>query len=123
LRTKLVCRLESAAESLGNGQDKVGPRDEASASDGAEQDVEIGAKKVVVEQDKTQGKKIEIRTEAEASSKKQQNRIVWFGKLEHLVSPGSIQKGNPRTTVPGTAPTPHWCPLGLTLARGEGSRG
>jgi hypothetical protein len=69
---------------------------------------------VVVEKDKAQGKKEENKTEVGFSSQKQQNQIVRLGKPEHLVSLGLVQKGISRTTTPGIAPTPHWCPPGLT---------
>jgi hypothetical protein len=44
-------------------------------------------------QDKTQGKKEEIRTDVGSSSQKQQNQTVQFSKLEHLVSPRSAWRG------------------------------
>jgi hypothetical protein len=34
--------------------------------------------------------------------------IVWFGKLDHPISPSSGQKMIMRTTVLKMAPTPHW---------------
>jgi hypothetical protein len=76
--------------------------------------MERGLEEVAVEQDKAQGKKEEIRTEARSSSQKQQNWTIWSGKLEHPVSLGSILKGISRTTMIETSSTPHWCPLGLT---------
>jgi hypothetical protein len=66
-----------------------------------------------VEQDKTQGKKIEIKVKAGASSHQQQNRTARFDKPEHPVSPGPVQKQNLRTTAPGTVPAPPWCLPGL----------
>jgi hypothetical protein len=50
--------------------------DETSASDKVEQNMEKGLEKIVVEEDKTQGKKAEIRAEARVSSQKQQNWTV-----------------------------------------------
>jgi hypothetical protein len=76
--------------------------------------MEKGLEEVSMEQYKAQGMNTEIRGKAGASSQQHQNQIVWFGKLEHLISPGSVQKGNLRTTTPRMAPTPWWCPLGLT---------
>jgi hypothetical protein len=66
------------------------------------------------EQDKAQGEKMETRTKVGASSKQLPNWTVWFPKMNHLVSPGSEQKRTSRTTAPGMALTPHWCPSGLT---------
>jgi hypothetical protein len=52
--------------------------------------VEKGLKKVVMEQDKAQGKKEENRAKTRANSHKQQNRTVRFGKPEHPVSLGPV---------------------------------
>jgi hypothetical protein len=54
------------------------------------------------------------RAEAVASSQQQPNRIVQFDKPNHLVSPRSMQRGVLKTITPRIAPSPHWCPPGLT---------
>jgi hypothetical protein len=54
------------------------------------------------------------RIEAGTSSRWPLNRIVQFRKLDHPVSVASRHKKPSSTTMLGTAPTPHWCPLGLT---------
>jgi hypothetical protein len=59
------------------------------------------------------GARTEARTEAETNSQWPPNGIVWFTKPDHPVLVVSGQKQTSRTTMPGTAPTPHWCPLGL----------
>jgi hypothetical protein len=69
---------------------------------------------VATKQNKAQGEETEIRVEAVASSQQHPNRTIWFGKLDHLVSLGSVERGTSNTIASGTAPTPHWCPPGLT---------
>jgi hypothetical protein len=46
---QLVRKSKSSTESSGNGQEKEGPRDETSANDRAEQNMEKGPKKTAVE--------------------------------------------------------------------------
>jgi hypothetical protein len=67
-----------------------------------------------VKQNKTQGEEIEIRADVVASFQQQPNRTVRFGKPDHSVSPGLVQKGVSKTIAPGTALSPCWCPPGLT---------
>jgi hypothetical protein len=84
------------------------------ADEEAKPDVEKGPRKVASKLDKTQGERTKIRVEAVASSQQQPNRTVRFGKPDHPVSPGLVQKGASKTITPETTTTPHWCPLGLT---------
>jgi hypothetical protein len=67
-----------------------------------------------VEQNKAQGEELDIRAKAVASSQQQPNWTVWFGKTDHPVSLGSVQKGVSMSTTPEIALTPRWCPPGLT---------
>jgi hypothetical protein len=89
-------------------------RGKTSANDEVKQDMERGPEEVIVEQDKAQGNKEEISTEAGSSSQKQQNQTIWFGKPEHPISLGLGQRDTSRTTALGAAPAPCLCPLGLT---------
>jgi hypothetical protein len=66
------------------------------------------------EQSKVPKAKTETRIEAGTSSRWPQNRTVQFPKLDHPVSTTSGQKKASKTTAPGTALTPHWCPPGRT---------
>jgi hypothetical protein len=109
-----VLKVEVYVDGSGGSQDQTGPRGKTLANDRTEQDLEIGPERVAVKQEKAQGKKKEINTEAGSSFQQQQNQTFWFGKPEHLVSPGQVQKGTSRMTIPGTVPGPRWCPLGLT---------
>jgi hypothetical protein len=104
----------SSADGSGGNQDQTGPRSETSTDDKAKHSTEKGPKEIAEKQNKTPGEETEIKAKAVANSQQQPNRTVWFGKPDHLVSPGSKQKRTSRTTVPGTAPAPHWCPPGLT---------
>jgi hypothetical protein len=56
--------LESFPNGLGSGQDKEGLRDESLVNDEVKQYMERGLEKAIVEQDKAQGNKVEIRTRA-----------------------------------------------------------
>jgi hypothetical protein len=79
--------------------------------------VERGPEKVAVEQDKALGKKIEDRAETEATTQRQQNQIVWFGKLEPLISLEQVQKEKLKSTVPRTEPLPRLCPPRVTSSQ------
>jgi hypothetical protein len=96
---------------------RQGPMDETWANDKVEHNTERGPEEVAAEQNKAQGEKIKIIAEARGSSQQQLNRIVRFGKPDHAVSPGSGQMGTSRTTTPGMALAPRWCPPGLTLTQ------
>jgi hypothetical protein len=85
-----------------------------SADDEVKHGTEKGPEEVVVKQNRAQGAETEIRAEAVASSHLQPNQTVWFGKLDHLVSSGSVQKRALKTIAPRIARSPRWCPLGLT---------
>jgi hypothetical protein len=77
-------------------------------------DAERKSKEVAAEQDRVLEVKAETKIEAEASSWWPPNRTVQFRKPDHPISSTSGQKKPLRTTTPGTAPTPRWCPPGLT---------
>jgi hypothetical protein len=55
--------LESFPDGLGSGQDKEGLRGESLVNE-VKQYMERGPEKAIVEQDKAQGNKVEIRTRA-----------------------------------------------------------
>jgi hypothetical protein len=76
--------------------------------------VEKGPEKVVVKQNKAQGEGIEIRAEAVASSWQQPNRTARFGKLDHPIYLGSMQKGASESITSRTVLAPRWCPPELT---------
>jgi hypothetical protein len=65
-----VCKSESSAEISESGHDKKGSRGESLINDGVEQNPEKGPEKVIMEQDKAQGKKIETRVETGTSSQR-----------------------------------------------------
>jgi hypothetical protein len=114
----------------GRSQGRTGPKSETSAIDDAKTDVEKSSEEVATEQDMIPMVKAETKIEVGISSQWPPNQTIWFPKPDHsrrlpnlivrfpkpdhLVSPGSGQKKASRTTMPGTAPTPHWCPIGLT---------
>jgi hypothetical protein len=77
-------------------------------------DAERNPEEVAAEQNKVLGVKTEVRIEAGTSSRWPPNWTVQFPKPDHPVLAASGQKQQPRSTVPGIAPAPHWCPLDLT---------
>jgi hypothetical protein len=99
----------------GSSHGQVGPRSKTLANDEANTDAEKSPEEVAAEQDRVPEVKAKTKTEDETSSQQPPNQTVKFPKPDHLVSSGSGQK---RTTAPGMAPTPRWCPPGLSLARG-----
>jgi hypothetical protein len=105
-----VSEVVSSADESGGNQDQTWLRSGTSTDDEAKPDVEKGPEKVAAKQNKTQGKWTEIRAKAVASSQQKSNRTVRFGKSNHPVSLGSVQKGVLKTITAGTAPAPHWCP-------------
>jgi hypothetical protein len=98
----------------GGNQDQIGPRSGTSIEDEVKTDMEKGPEEVAAKQNKAQGKEIDIRAKAVASSQQQPNRIVQFGKPDHLISPGFVQKGVSKSSAPGITLAPRWCPPGLT---------
>jgi hypothetical protein len=99
---------------LGGNQDQTRLRSETSADDEVKRITEKGPEEVATKQNKAQGEEIEIIAEAVDSSRQQPNRTVRFGKPDHPVSPAPRQKKALNAIVPKTAPSPHWCPSGLT---------
>jgi hypothetical protein len=75
--------------------------------------MEKGPVEVAMKKNKAQSEETEIRANTVASFQQQPNRIVQFGKPDHLISLGSVQKLVSKSTMPGTASTPRWCPPGL----------
>jgi hypothetical protein len=104
----------SSVDGLGGNQDQIGLRSETSADDKAKHDTKKGLEEVASKQNKTQGKETNIKTEAVASSQQQPNWTVRFGKPDHPISSGSVQKGALKSIVPGTTLALRWCPPGLT---------
>jgi hypothetical protein len=84
------------------------------SNDKAKPNVEKGSEEVVVEQSKVPREMVETKIEVGTSSQQPPNQTVQFLKLDHPVSSSSGKKMASRTTAPRTAPTPHWCPPGLT---------
>jgi hypothetical protein len=84
------------------------------ANEEAKHNTEKGPKGIVAKKKKAQGEKIETRSKVRTSSQQLLNWIIQFPKLDHPVSPDSKQKRTFRTTVSRMAPTPRWCPPGLT---------
>jgi hypothetical protein len=76
--------------------------------------MEKSLKEVAAKQDRVLKAKAETNIEAGTSSQWLPNQIVQFSKLDHLVSLASGQERPSRTTAPEMAPTPRWCPPGLT---------
>jgi hypothetical protein len=105
--------VSSVDGSRGN-QDQAGMRSGTLVDDEAKHDMEKGPEEVAAKWNKAQGEETDIRAEAVASSQQQPNWTVRFGKLDHPISPGSIQKRVSKSTRPGTTPAPCWCPLGLS---------
>jgi hypothetical protein len=104
----------SANRSRGS-KEQTGPRSNASANDDeAKLNAERGPGEVAAEPDRVPEEKTEAKTEAGTSLQWPPNRTVRFPKPDQLVSSGSGQRKASRTTASGMAPTPHWCPLGLT---------
>jgi hypothetical protein len=87
------------------------------ADDEAKHGTEKCPEEITEKQNKAQGEETEIRAKAVASSEQQPNWIVRFGKLDHPVSPGSVQKGVLKTITPRTASSACWCPLGITSSQ------
>jgi hypothetical protein len=87
------------------------------ADDEAKHGMEKCPEEITEKQNKAQGEETEIRAKAVASSEQQPNWIVRFGKLDHPVSPGSVQKGVLKTITPRTASSACWCPLGITSSQ------
>jgi hypothetical protein len=52
-----------------------------------------GLEEIAEKQNKAQGKETKIKADAVSSFQQQPNRKVWFGKPDHSISPGSVQKG------------------------------
>jgi hypothetical protein len=71
------------------------------ADDGVKHHTEKGPEEVAAKQNKAQGEETDIRAEAVASSQQQSNQTFWFGKPDHPVSPGSVQRGFRRVPCPG----------------------
>jgi hypothetical protein len=109
-----VFEAVSSVDGSGGHQDQTEPRSGTSGDDEAKHSMEKGPKEITKKQNKAPGKETEIKAKVVASSQQQLNRTVWFGKPDHLVSPGSGQKRTSRTTASGTSPAPRWCPPGLT---------
>jgi hypothetical protein len=87
----------SSAGQSGSSQEKTGLRSETSVNDKAKPDAERSPKEVVEEQNKVPEAKAKTETEA-----------------DHLVLVASRLKWMSRTTAPGMALAPHWCPPGVT---------
>jgi hypothetical protein len=104
----------SSADERGSSHGRTWSRSKTSNNDEAKPDAEKSLEEVAAEQDRVPEAKIETKIEAGTCLQWPPNRIVWFPKLDHLVSLGSEQKKASRTTAPRTAPTPYWCPPGLT---------
>jgi hypothetical protein len=104
----------SSADERGSSHGRTWSRSKTSNNDEAKPDAEKSLEEVAAEQDRVPEAKIETKIESETCSQWPPNRTVRFPKLDHLVSLGSEQKKASRTTAPRTAPTPYWCPPGLT---------
>jgi hypothetical protein len=94
-------------------QGQTRPMSDISSDGEAKPDAEKNPEEVAAEQSKVPGAKKKARTEAGTISRQPQNRTVRFPELDHPISVASSQKQPLRTTVPGTAASPRWCPLGL----------
>jgi hypothetical protein len=77
-------------------------------------DVERNPEEVTTDQKNVPGAKIETRTKVRISSRQPQNQTVKFSKPDHPVSMTPSQKQPSRTTAPGMALAPRWCPPVLT---------
>jgi hypothetical protein len=98
-------------------QEKTGSGSKFSANGKVRPDAEKNSEEAAAEQSRVPGVKTETRAEAGTSSRQPQNWTVWFSKSNHPVSAASGQKRPSKTTVPRIAPTPQWCPPGLTPSR------
>jgi hypothetical protein len=105
---------EPPIDHLGGSQEKTEPENESSANDKVKSDAVKNPEEAITEQSKVSGAKTETRTEAGTSSRRPQNRTVRFSKPDHLVSAASGQKKASKTSAPGTALAPRWCPPGFT---------
>jgi hypothetical protein len=99
---------------LSGSQEQTRLRSEILADGEAKPDMEKNLEEATIEQIKVSGVKTKTRTEAGTSSQQPQNQIVRFLRPDHPISTASSQKQPSRTTTPGTALAPHWCPPGLT---------
>jgi hypothetical protein len=108
-----VLKSGSSADHSGGSQGQTRPKSETLADGEAKPNAERNPEEVTTEHNRDPGAKIETRIEVGTSSRQPQNRIVQFPKPDHMVSAVPGQKQPSRTTVPGTAPTPCWCPPGL----------
>jgi hypothetical protein len=104
---------EPHVDHLGSSQEKTGSGSESSTNGKEKPVAEKSPREVTAEQSKVPEVKTKTKTEAGTSSQQSQNRTVRFSKPDYPVSTASGQKKASKTTVPGTAPAPHWCPLGL----------
>jgi hypothetical protein len=77
-------------------------------------DLEKSPEEVAAEQDNVLEVKAETKIEPRTSSRQLPNWTVRFPKPDHPVSLDLGQKKTSKTTAPGTALAPCWCPLGLT---------
>jgi hypothetical protein len=84
------------------------------ANDETKPDVEEEPEELAIEQNKVSEVKTETRTKARTSLRRPPNWTVRFPKPDHLVLVALGQRQTLRTTMPGTAPTPCWCPPGFT---------
>jgi hypothetical protein len=84
------------------------------ANSEARPDIERNPEEVAEEQNRVLKVKIEVRIEAEPSSRCPPNRTIRFPEPDHMASAASGQKRMSRTTMPWMAPAPRWCPPGLT---------
>jgi hypothetical protein len=112
-----MSKSDSFADQSGGSQGQTRPRSEILADGKAKPDTKRNPEEVTAEQNKVQGVKIETRPEVGTSSWQPQNRTVQFPKLDHPFFAAPGQKRPSRTTTPGTAPAPHWCPQCLTLSQ------
>jgi hypothetical protein len=105
---------ELPIDHLGSSQEKTGPENKSSANGRVKSDAGKNLEEATTEQSKVSDAKIETSIEAGTSSRQPQNQMVRFPKPNHPVSAASGQKKASKTTTPGMAPAPRWCPPGLT---------
>jgi hypothetical protein len=110
-----MLEVVSSADGLGGNQNQTGPRSETLVDDEVKHSTKKCPEEITEKQNKSLDEETEINTKAVASFQQQPNWTIWFGKPDHLISLGSGQKRMSRTTAPGTAPTPRWCPPRHTL--------
>jgi hypothetical protein len=75
--------------------------------------MERSPEEVTTEPNRVLEEKAETKTEVGTCSHQPPNQTVQFPKLDHPILSSLGQKITSRTTAPGMAPTPHWCPPGL----------